>query len=142
MKYWLPALVVLLGAQFASGDERIPKWDSFSSGEGSAALDCQNCPEDEFIRFFCPMFSKQVDVRIPGLVLPGDLAENAPISITFDVDGVTSTHAGKVVFSEMFGSLGMLSLRKDDPLFDRLKSGAVLTVSIDQASVQRFQDRD
>lgn len=136
MKYWLPALVVLFSTGIASSDGRIAKWDAFSSGEGSAAVDCQNCPEDEYIRFFCPMFSKQINVRIPGVVLPGNLDEGAPIDIAFDIDGETSTHPGRVNLSEMFGSVSTLSLGKADPLFGRLKQGSVLTISIEGTSVQ------
>ena len=56
-------------------------------------------------------------------------------TVTFDIDGESSDHPGAVAFSEMFGSLGTLSLRKDDPLLDRLKRGAELTVAIKGASI-------
>ena len=135
MKYWLPALIVLLSLQTGDADQRIEKWDAFSSGEGSGAVDCRNCAEDEYIWLFCPMFSRQIDVSINGIVLKETLKERTPIFITFDVDGEKSSHPGTVSFSEMFGNIPKMALAKDDPVLERLRKGRRLTVSTSGASI-------
>lgn len=135
MKLWLPVLVVLLGSLTAAADQRIATWSSYSSGEGSGAVDCRNCPEDEYIRFFCPMNARGVEVKVIAILLPETMAERASIDISFNVDGQVSVHPGTVGFSEMFGAISEMTFGKTDPVFDRLRKGSQLTVSIGNGSI-------
>lgn len=121
---WAAALALGTGA---AAQDRVPAWSAWVEEGLGWAADCSECFENEYVLLGCTRGESDVRAELIGLITPDGAGER--IDVVLDVDGVSEQREAAVEFSEMFGPVPVLTLQVGDPLFARIRSGGVLTLS-------------
>lgn len=122
------AAVVGLVAAGAAAQERMAIWSGWAEDGYGGAADCTECFESEYVLMGCQSGSDEVRAEILGLLPPEGVGGRVPVRLA--VDGVEEDREAAIEFSEILGKIPVLTVARDDPLFERLRGGTELALSL------------
>jgi hypothetical protein len=128
MRTVIAAAVFGLAAAGAAAQGRVPVWSGWAEGGQGGAADCTECFENEYVLMNCARGDERVRIELIGLIPPDGFRGRAPVTLA--VDGAADERDARIEHSEMFGPVPVLSVRADDPLLARMRTGRVLTLSM------------